>query len=178
MGTTYRSVISWAIPATTIELLPSVPRLFSFYHDDGAQILASPLSHLVIDDGRRYLERSTQKYDAIIIDPPPPVQAAGFSLLFSEEFYAVAKERLWPGGILQQWLPRGTMQCKRRLRALYGFLSPTCASTNQSWAGVGTSSQACVRFLLAMPRDLVARMPTKSIVDLMEWGPARLHPAV
>jgi predicted membrane-bound spermidine synthase len=71
MGTTYRSVISWGISATTVELSPSVPRLFSYYHDDGAELLASPLSHLVIDDGRRYLERSTQKYDAILLDPPP-----------------------------------------------------------------------------------------------------------
>ena len=46
-----------------------------------------------------------QQYDAIIIDPPPPVPAAGSSLLYSRDFYEVAKQRLRPGGILQQWLP-------------------------------------------------------------------------
>src|SRR5439155_27042443 len=68
MGTTYRSVISWGVPVTGVELVPSVPRLFSYYHDDAAKVLASPLSHLIVDDGRRFLERSTQRYDAIIID--------------------------------------------------------------------------------------------------------------
>ncbi len=92
MGTTFRSVISWGIPATAVELVPSVPRLFSYYHDDAAKILASPLSHLVIDDGRRYLERSPQMYDAIIIDPPPP------------ESYSSGFPRV------------GTMQYKRRWR--------------------------------------------------------------
>src|SRR5437016_14343512 len=76
MGTTYRSLMSWGIPVTAVELVPSVPRLFSFYHADGAELLRSPLSRLVIDDGRRYLERTPQQYDVIAIDPPPPVEAS------------------------------------------------------------------------------------------------------
>src|SRR5579862_3211769 len=32
MGTTFRSVLSWGIPATVVELVPSVPRLFWYYH--------------------------------------------------------------------------------------------------------------------------------------------------
>ena len=105
MGTTFRSAMSWGVPVTVVELVPSVPKLFTYYHPDGDQVLASPLAHVVIDDGRRYLERTPQQYDAIIIDPPPPVPAAGSSLLYSRDFYEVAKQRLRPGGILQQWLP-------------------------------------------------------------------------
>ena len=56
MGTTYRSLLSWDIPVTAVELVPSVPRVFGFYHADGPALLKSPLSNLVIDDGRRYLE--------------------------------------------------------------------------------------------------------------------------
>ncbi len=44
-------------------------------------------------------------YDVITIDPPPPLEAAASSLLYSEEFYRVARRKLRPGGILQQWLP-------------------------------------------------------------------------
>ena len=58
MGTTFRSVISWNVPVTVVELVPSVPKLFTYYHPDGDQLLASPLAHVVIDDGRRYLERT------------------------------------------------------------------------------------------------------------------------
>ncbi len=107
MGTTYRSAMSWGIPVTVVELVPSVPRLFSYFHSDGEKLLALPNSHVVIDDGRRYLDRSHDKYDAIIIDPPPPVQAAASSLLYSEEFYSLVKEHLQLAGILQQWLPSG-----------------------------------------------------------------------
>ena len=87
MGTTYRSLLSWNIPTTAVELVPSVPRLFWYYHPDGPELLTSPRSHVVIDDGRRYLERSREQYDVITIDPPPPVEAAGTSLLYSKEFY-------------------------------------------------------------------------------------------
>ena len=43
MGTTFRSVASWNISSTAVELVPSVPRLFSFYHPDAPQVMASPL---------------------------------------------------------------------------------------------------------------------------------------
>ena len=107
MGTRFRSALSWGISTTAVELVPSVPKLFTYYHEDGAQVLASPHAHLVIDDGRRFLERTDEKFDVIIIDPPPPVGAAASSLLYSEEFYAVVKQHLQPGGILAQWLPSG-----------------------------------------------------------------------
>ncbi len=106
MGTTYRSALSWHVPSTAVELVPSVPPLFSFFHHD-APSLDAHLSRIVIDDGRSFLERSREQYDAIAIDPPPPVQAAGSSLLYSKEFYAIANAHLRAGGILAQWLPDG-----------------------------------------------------------------------
>jgi spermidine synthase len=67
--------------------------------------LASPNSTVVIDDGRRFLERTGQKFDVITVDPPPPVAAAGSSLLYSVEFYRLAASRLREGGILHHWIP-------------------------------------------------------------------------
>src|SRR5262249_22433849 len=32
MGTVFRSLLSWGIPTTAVELVPSVPRLFGYYH--------------------------------------------------------------------------------------------------------------------------------------------------
>jgi spermidine synthase len=81
--------------------------VFWFLHADGPDLLRSPLANVVIDDGRRYLERTSAQYDVITIDPPPPVEAAGSSLLYSKEFYATINRRLRPDGILQQWLPYG-----------------------------------------------------------------------
>jgi hypothetical protein len=42
MGTSHRSVLSWGIEATSVELVPSVPQLFSFYHEDAPELLRSP----------------------------------------------------------------------------------------------------------------------------------------
>ena len=105
MGTTFRSVLSWGIEATGVDLVPSVPELFWYFHSDAPEVLRSPHAHVVIDDGRRYLERTSEQFDVITIDPPPPVSAAGSSLLYSTEFYRVAKQRLRPHGMIQQWLP-------------------------------------------------------------------------
>ena len=39
MGTTYRSLLSWDIQTTAVELVPSVPRLFPYFHSDGAELM-------------------------------------------------------------------------------------------------------------------------------------------
>jgi hypothetical protein len=105
MGTSFRAALSWGIPVTVVDLVPSVPKVFGFFHADGEQLLRSPRATVVIDDDRRYLERTRDTYDVIVVDPPPPVAAAGSSLLYSTEFYRVLARRLSAGGILQQWLP-------------------------------------------------------------------------
>jgi len=172
MGTTYRSALSWGISATAVELVPSVPRLVSYYHQDGDWILASPLSHVVIDDGRRFLERTNEKFDAIIIDPPPPVQAAASSLLYSEEFYSAAKKRLQPDGILQQWLPEGDEAVQssvaKSLRNSFSYMR-----VDRSLGGFGWHLLASMRPIpVRSASELVARMPQSAVTDMMEWGPA------
>ena len=98
MGTTFRSVISWNISGTAVELVPSVPMLFSYYHADARAVTETPPSLTwSLTMAVAYLERSPAKYDAIIVDPPPPVETAGSSLLYSQDFYAVARQRLETG---------------------------------------------------------------------------------
>ena len=171
MGTTYRSVHSWGIPATAVELVPSVPKFFTYYHDDGAEILASPLSHLVIDDGRRFLERTSEEFDVIILDPPPPVSAAASSLLYSEEFYRVAKQRLARGGILAQWLPDGDEATKASVtRSLTNaFPHVTVMRSIEGWGWHFLASMSPIPNRSA--DELLARMPAHAVSDMMEWGP-------
>ncbi|MGD0783504.1 MAG: hypothetical protein ABSA30_11660, partial [Candidatus Aminicenantales bacterium] len=87
MGTSFRSAASWGMHVTGVELIPSVKAAFGYYFDDARRILRSPKNRIVIDDGRRYLRRTADRYDLIAIDPPPPVEASGSSLLYSREFY-------------------------------------------------------------------------------------------
>jgi len=107
MGTTLRSLASWGIDVTAVELVPGVKEAFGYYHTDADRVLSQPNVRIIIDDGRRYLRRTEKKFDVITIDPPPPVEAAGSSLLYSEEFYSLIRLRLKPDGILQQWFPGG-----------------------------------------------------------------------
>ena len=171
MGTTFRSLHSWGIPVTAVELVPSVPRLFDYYHSDGLQVLSSPLSNVVIDDGRRFMERTHEQYDLITIDPPPPVEAAGSSLLYSEEFYQVAKRRLHPGGILQQWVPAAAADVEvgaavaKSLRNSFPYI-------RMFWDDFG------FHFLCSdqplpnrTPEELLHRMPAAAITDFAEWAP-------
>jgi spermidine synthase len=174
MGTTFRSVMSWGIPVTVVELVPSVPKLFPYYHSDADRLLASPQAHVVIDDGRRFLDRSPEKFDAIIIDPPPPVEAAGSSLLYSREFYAVAKEHLRPGGILQQWLFQGDAADRASVTRALMEVFPYVRVYESMFGGVGLHYLASASPIPdRTASELLARMPKSAIADMMEWGPAK-----
>jgi spermidine synthase len=171
MGTTFRSLLSWKIHVTAVELVPSVPQMFSYFHDDGAELLHSPLGHVVIDDGRRYLERTTQQYDLITIDPPPPVEAAGSSMLYSEEFYAAARKRLRPGGILAQWLPEGDDEdftaVARALRNSFPYVR--VFGSVDGWGVHFLASEQPLQRLTA--EELQGKLPADAAADLTEWDP-------
>ena len=107
MGTTFRSLGSWGGNFTAVELVPSVCDSFGFFWDDAEEVAGRTGARIVVDDGRRFLSRTEEKFDLITIDPPPPVEAGGSSLLYSSEFYAVLRERLSDTGVLQQWFPGG-----------------------------------------------------------------------
>jgi spermidine synthase len=171
MGTTHRSMLSWGIDSTAVELVPSVPKLFWYYHADAPELLKSPRSHVVIDDGRRFLERTTAQYDVIVIDPPPPIQAAGSSLLYSREFYAAAKKRLRPDGILQQWFPSGdlatTVAVARALQESFPYVRAFVGI--EGWGIHFLAS--CQPIPNRTPAELAERMPASAAADLVEWGP-------
>ena len=101
--------------------------MFPYFFNDAAKILENKNNKIVIDDGRRFLERTSVKYDLVTIDPPPPVRkAAGSSLLYSEEFYKIIQEHLTANGILAQWYPEkkdATLEAVARFRWLLFFLS-------------------------------------------------------
>lgn len=169
MGTTFRSLLSWGVPTTSIELVPSVPRVFPYYHPNGAELLQSPLAHVVIDDGRRYLERTTEQFDVISIDPPPPIEAAGSSMLYSKEFYAILKQRLRHDGILQTWLPEGDPVVRSAVaRALTeSFPYVRVFQYSATWGYQFLASNQPISYRIGA--ELVARMPEPAVRDIMEW---------
>jgi spermidine synthase len=171
MGTAHRSVLTWGVDSTVVELVPSVPRMFSYYHADGDRVLASPGSHVVIDDGRRYLERSAEKFDVIVVDPPPPVEAAGTSLLYSCEFYRLAKAHLSEGGILQQWLPYGDPVVESAMAQALALEFPYVRGF-RGFGGIGFHFLASMSPIAAKSAaELAAALPAAAAADLVEFGP-------
>ncbi len=172
MGTSFRSALSWGAEVTVVELVPSVPPLMSFFHPDADALLHSPRATVVVDDGRRFLERTRDTFDAIVVDPPPPVEAAGSSLLYSVEFYEAAARRLRPGGILQQWLPQAERIVVASVAGAVGrgFAHVRVFPSVEGWGLHFIASQKPIPPWTAA--ELAARLPAAAVRDLLEWGPA------
>ena len=174
MGTTYRSALSWNIDTTVVELVPSVTKAFEFYHADAARAVSDPNGHMITDDGRRFLKRTGKKFDVIVVDPPPPVETAGSSLLFSEEFYVLAKQHLQPGGILQMWFPgdNDIATGQAVIRSIYGsFPYVRCFPSVAGWGMHMLASMSPIEPLTA--KQLAARMPESARQDLLEWNASK-----
>jgi predicted membrane-bound spermidine synthase len=173
MGTSFRSMRSWGIETTAVELVPSVPKFFGDFHADAAEVLASPNAHIVVDDGRRFLDRTVDQYDVVVIDPPPPIEAAGSSLLYSREFYQAIRPHLVPGGILQVWIPAGEEKvfaaCQLALRDVFPYIR--AYPSVQGW---GLHLLASARPIMDRSAgEMASLMPPAAKRDLVEWGP---HP--
>ena len=104
MGTTFRSTLLHHLPTDVVELSRSVPKMFPLFYRDAQQVLANPQGRVIINDGRNYAALTKQKYDVVIIDPPPPFNAAGTTVLYAQEFYQQLNQHLQPGGLVSQWL--------------------------------------------------------------------------
>jgi hypothetical protein len=125
----------------------------------------------VVDDGRRFLDRTVDRYDVVVIDPPPPVEAAGSSLLYSREFYQSIRPHLVEGGILQAWIPGGEPSVIAAfILALQDVFPHIRAFTSvQGW---GIHLLASAQPLAdRTAEEMAARMPLAARRDLVEWGP-------
>lgn len=174
MGTTFRSLLAWDVPVTAVELVPSIPALMPYFHPDAGRVLSKPGARIAVDDGRRFLERASGTFDVITIDPPPPVRAAGSSLLYTREFYAAARERLAPDGVLQHWIPLAEPAVSAAMVRAAADSFPH-VRLFQSVEGWGVHILASLRPLELPPPDALARrLPPAAQEDLMEWSPGML----
>jgi hypothetical protein len=141
-----------------------------------------PGARVVVDDGRRFLSRTEEKFDLITIDPPPPVEAGGSSLLYSTEFYDVLKQRLTPTGVLQQWFPGGEKEIAKavvntlkdafpHLQIIESFRGPHDVEAPYELQARGLHLIASFQ-PLARPtiQQAVARMPEAAREDMLWWG--------
>jgi spermidine synthase len=90
---------------TVVELVPEVAAAaaaeFATWNGD---LLARPDVRLIIDDGRRHLMTSADRYDVVVSDLFIPWHA-GAGTLWAHETFTAAARRLAPDGLFCQWLP-------------------------------------------------------------------------
>ncbi len=108
MGTTFRSALSYNLSVDAVELVPSVPKMFDIFFPDAATVMKNPNGKVIINDGRNYVRTTNKTYDIIQVDPPPPVNASGTTVLYSREFYEDSKRIMKPDGLFLQWMFYGT----------------------------------------------------------------------
>ena len=86
-----------------LEIEPAVVEASRFFAGEQDGALDDPRVRVVIGDGRSFLLSAGPRYDVIISEPSNP-WVQGMAGLFSAEFFALAKERLRPGGMMLQWV--------------------------------------------------------------------------
>jgi hypothetical protein len=69
-----------------------------------ASPLADPRARLHLEDGRYFLEVTTDRFDLITGEPPPP-RTPGTVNIYTREYFSLVHDRLNPGGIATYWVP-------------------------------------------------------------------------
>ena len=85
---------------TIAEIEPLVPKVVSTYFaEHNFDVVRNPKVHVRIDDARHFVETTREKFDAITSDPLDP-WVKGAAMLYTVEFFQMAKEHLNDGGVV------------------------------------------------------------------------------
>jgi spermidine synthase len=85
---------------TIAEIEPLVPKVVSTYFaEHNFAVVQNPKVHVRIDDARHFVETTSEKFDAITSDPLDP-WVKGAAMLYTDEFFRMAKDHLNPGGVM------------------------------------------------------------------------------
>jgi spermidine synthase len=91
-----------AASVDVVEISPEVVDASAYFAAENHDALQDPRTRLIVGDGRSHLSLSSKKYDVIVSEPSNPWMA-GVAALFTREFFAAARDRLAPGGVICQW---------------------------------------------------------------------------
>jgi spermidine synthase len=85
-----------------VELIPAVVDASHFFDRENRNALDDDRLDLHLEDAKSFLARDGRLYDVIVSEPSNPWMA-GVGDLFTTGFYARARARLAPGGLMVQW---------------------------------------------------------------------------
>jgi spermidine synthase len=90
---------------TIAEIEPLIPAVVSQYFTaQNNNIVHDSRVQLVSDDGRHYLQTTSEQFDIITSDPIHP-WVKGSANLYTREYFELVRQHLRPGGMVTQWLP-------------------------------------------------------------------------
>lgn len=151
----------------SIQAVDLAPAVFDFAHyfvPINKSFYQNPKVHEVVADGRHYLLGTRDSFDVITLEPPPP-HDAGVVNLYTEEFYALAKQRMRPGAVLAQWVPmdigRGVLP-KMILKAMLAQFKHVSLWLPSRMEGVAIASDEPLQI---DPNVLGARMSEAAVAD-------------
>ncbi|EQD55459.1 spermine/spermidine synthase family protein, partial [mine drainage metagenome] len=105
-GVTVGSVEQWPSVRHLVvaEISPAVVRSERWFDPFNHDALHDPRVHLVIDDGRHYLNVTHRSFQVVISEPSNPWES-GPARLFTRQFFALVRAHLRPDGVYVQWVP-------------------------------------------------------------------------
>jgi spermidine synthase len=142
-------------------------------HHQGA--FADPRLRLLFDDARGFLERSSDRFDVLVLDLPDPMEGGPAYQLYTLGFYQMLRSRLNPGGCLvTQSGPAGVLNHQEVFTAIHQTLKqvfPVVAaytvfmqSFGEPWgftiASLGTNPLAC------SPQEVDACLESRGVQGL------------
>ncbi len=147
-----------------VDLAPPVFDFARYFVPINRRFYENPKVHMVVADGRHYLLGTSNTFDVITLEPPPP-HDAGVVNLYTEEFYALAKLKMRRGAVLAQWVPldmaRGALS-KMILAAMLKQFKHVSLWVPDRMEGVAIASDEP----LQIDRDMLARrMSAPSVAD-------------
>lgn len=87
------------------EISASVMRGSQLFQALSTRVDSEPNVHLYFEDGKNYLKFHPEHYDIISSDTMLKKGSAGNSVMYSEEYYALCRDKLSDDGIFIQWVP-------------------------------------------------------------------------
>ena len=87
------------------EIEPLIPaKIAGYFRKENYDVLNDPRVEVVYDDARHFILTTDEKFDIITSDPIHP-WVKGAATLYTEEYLALARAHLNPGGVMAEWVP-------------------------------------------------------------------------
>jgi spermidine synthase len=159
-----------AYPFRSIDLAEISPAIAyaakTYFGNINGEVFADRRFRLLNEDGRNALLVSEGRYDVIGIEISS-IWFAGAANLYSREFYEIARARLAPGGVLQQWVQFHHTR-RREIASVLGTVRsvfPHVALYAHGNQGVVVAGEEPLIFSAARADALAARPSLAAILD-------------